>query len=112
MAQWLGQFTGRTHRTAVADAEQLLEHAVTVLNEASPADRHKKAKAVRALAKRVFSARVRFLKAGIAATADPATAEVLERHALQIARLQHALAAVTRGGVEAIVQEFAPPLFP
>lgn len=107
MAQWLGQFTGRTHKTAVADAEQLLEHAVAVFNDASSNDRAKKAKTVRSLAKRLLLARARFLRAGIAAIADPATAEVLDEHARQIARLQDTLAAVTRGGVEAIIQEFS-----
>jgi len=107
VAQWLGQFTGRTHRTAVSDAERLLEHAVTAFNNASPADRAKKAKAVRALAKRLLAARTRFLRAGIAASTDPATAEVVEEHALQLAKLEDMLAAVTRGGVEAVIREFA-----
>jgi hypothetical protein len=107
VAQWLGQFTGRTHGTAVSDAERLLEHAVTIFGEASPADRTKKAKACRALAKRVLSARARFLRARIAATADPATTEIVDGNALQIASLEDALAAVTRGGVDAIVREFA-----
>jgi len=91
----------------VADAEELLEHAVAVFNDAEPTDRAKKAKTVRALAKRVFAARARFLRAGIAASSDPEIAEVLEQHALRIARLEDTLAALTRGGVEAIVQEFA-----
>jgi hypothetical protein len=107
VAQWLGQFTGRTHRTAVSDAEQLLENAVAAFNQASAGDRAKKAKAVRVLAKRVFSARARFLRASIAATTDPMTAEVVEEHALQVARLENRLAGVTAGGVEAIVGEFA-----
>ena len=91
----------------MSDAEQLLEHAVTVFNQASPGDRAKKAKAVRALAKRVFSARARFLRASIAATTEPATADVVEGHAAQVARLENTLTAVTRGGVEAIIREFA-----
>jgi hypothetical protein len=107
VAQWLGQFTGRTHRTAVSDAEQLLEHAVTVFSEASSADRAQKAKTIRALAKRVLSARTRFLKASIAAATDPATANVLKEHALHIAKLGDTLTVVTHGGVEAIVREFA-----
>jgi hypothetical protein len=107
MAQWLGQFTGRTHRTAVSDAERLLEHAVTAFNNTSPADRAKKARAVRALAKRLLAVRTRFLRAGIAAATDHATAEVVEEQALQLAKLDDMLAAVTRGGVEAIIRELA-----
>ncbi len=91
----------------MADTEQLLERAVTVFNEASPGDRAKKAKAVRALAKRALSARARFLRASIAAATDPATAEVVEGHALQVAKLSDLLTALAHGGVEAIVLEFA-----
>jgi hypothetical protein len=91
----------------VSDAEQLLEHAFTVFTEASSADRVKKAKTIRALAKRVFSARIRFLKASVAAATDPTTAKVLKEHALQIAKLEDTLTVVTHGGVEAIVREFA-----
>jgi len=85
----------------------LLEHAVSAFGEASPADRAKKAKACRALARRVFSARARFLRARIAATTDPATAEVVEARAPQVSSLETTLAAVSRGGVDAIVREFA-----
>jgi hypothetical protein len=107
VAQWIGQFSGNTHKTAVLDAEQLLQHAVTVLNDASLPDRKKKAKSVQALAKRVYAARVRFLKAAIVAATDPATDEVVAKHTRQVTKLEDALTAVTRGGPEAIVREFS-----
>lgn len=67
MAQWLGQFSGHTHATKVEDAEESLRHAVTVFHTAEASDRNRKAKAVRRLAQRLLSARMKLLKARIVA---------------------------------------------
>lgn len=107
MAQWLGQFTGRTHRTAVLDAHELMQHAVAAFINANPAEKPKKAKAVRTLAKRLLTTRVRFLKARLSAATDPALDEVLAEHAHEIARLEQALSALVSGGVAEILREFS-----
>ena len=107
MAQWLGQFTGRTHATAVRDAEQLLRHAVEQLRLASHLEQPRKAKAVRALAKRVHSARVRFLKASIQAASDPNIASVHDNHAHELDRLRAALSRVEDAAVEGVLEEFS-----
>lgn len=107
LAQWLGQFTGRTHGTAVRDAEELLRHAVAQLRLASPDHRARKAKAVRALAKRVYSARVRFLKASIQAVSEPNVASVHDDHGRDFDRLQSALSRVEAASLDGVLEEFS-----
>ena len=54
MAQWLGQFIGRTHETRVRDAEDALKRAVQAFRDVSaPHEREKKVKNVRHLATRL-----------------------------------------------------------
>ena len=70
MAQWLGQFTGSTHATRLADAEDALRHAVDALGgAASDGERAQKMHAVHVGAERVVALRLRMLKARIIALA-------------------------------------------
>ena len=108
MAQWLGQFAGHTHATAVRDAEHLLRHAIDQLRLTSHGDQAKKAKAVGALAKRVYSARVRFLKARIQAVSDPSIASAHEERGRELDRLRAALIHVERASVAGVLEEFSP----
>jgi hypothetical protein len=106
MAQWIGQFIGRTHGAAVTDAEQLLLHAVGALKSASVVDRPRKMKAVRALAKRLYSARAHFLKTRVKSATELAPDKRRPPDPREVARLQEALNALTSGGVAAILAEF------
>jgi hypothetical protein len=107
MAQWLGQFSGNTHATAVADAEELLRHAIDVLRATSAGpERARKAKAVRNLAKRVFSARERFLKARRVEVHRVRTEEAMARHAREIDSLQCREAQLRKDGIVGILHEF------
>lgn len=64
MAQWNGQYTGNSHLTKVEDLEATLRHAVTIFREASSsAESDTKGKAVRKLAEKLLSARLKFLRA-------------------------------------------------
>jgi hypothetical protein len=106
MAQWLGQFTGKTHRTAVEDAEALVRHAASVFRKAVEAERPKKAKAVRALAKRLHAARLRFLRAQIRGASDHAITNVLTGHAQDLRKLEQAITVAEAEGVDGILREF------
>ena len=72
MAQWLGQFSGRTHETRVHDAEDALKHAVQAFrNVSAPHEREAKAKNVRHLATRLLQARIRLFKARLSRASEP-----------------------------------------
>ena len=71
MAQWSGQFTGRTHLSKVQDREQKLQHAIEVYrNLESQTETEAQRQTVLRLAKQLLDARVRANKARIAAL-DP-----------------------------------------
>jgi len=65
MAQWAGQYTGRTHATANVDAEALLVRAIAAFSAADEATRARRAKQVAHLAKRLLTVRRRQLKARV-----------------------------------------------
>lgn len=109
MAQWLRQFSGNTHQTAVLDAEGLLKRAVQAFVDASPVEKPEKLKSVRALTKRLYTVRVRFLKAQLSAAADPACDTVLAARSHEIAKLEQALSLLTAGGMAQILKEFSVP---
>jgi hypothetical protein len=103
MAQWRGQFTGLTHETKVADAEDSLRTAVAALRAAEPNALPAKVKAVRRLAARLLAVRLKALKARrVLATPliEPST-----RYDL----LVQEEAATRTAGVDAILVEFGAP---
>ena len=104
MAQWLGHFSGHTHATKVEDAEEALRHAVTVFRAAGTGDHPRKAKSVRGLAERLLSARLKLLKARIAAL-EP-VAEGREQNAAGIEALRVREAQTRADGVKGILAEF------
>jgi hypothetical protein len=107
MAQWLGQFTGNTHKTKVLDAQALLEHAVEVFKNAGPAERFEKAKAVCRLAKRLHDARQRFLKARTKALTRPNVDPQGPVESREVEKLRAALSDLVYGGISQILDEFA-----
>jgi hypothetical protein len=121
MAQWLGQYTGKTHATRVADAEVALRRAADVLCEELTADeRLQKALAVRGLAERVVALRLRMIRARIVAlcaddrfdtggrSSDWETARDMPRRgpAESISSLRAREELVREGGVEMVLREF------
>jgi hypothetical protein len=107
VAQWLGQFSGHTHATKVEDAEDALRHAVTAFRAAGPDDRRRKAKSVRNLAEQLLTARLKLLKARLAAL-EPA-ADGREQNADRIESLRARESQTRAAGVSGILAEFGAP---
>jgi hypothetical protein len=104
VAQWLGQFSGHTHATKVEDAEEALRHAVAAFRAAGAGDRDRKAKSVRTLSARLLSARLKLLKARLAAL-EP-VAEGREQSADGIEALRAREAQTRADEVNGILAEF------
>jgi len=103
MAQWFGQFSGHTHATKVEDAEDALRHAVAAFRTATPDERARKAKSVRSLAERLLVARLKLLKARVAAL-EPKTGDL--RSSTGIDSLKEREAKTRAEGVSGILVEF------
>ena len=99
MAQWQGQFSGRTHATKVRRLERTLAVAVSALKAASDNERGKKLKAVRTIATRLLSARLHMMRSRISVAR-----EKQEESSVATLRSREETARVT--GVEAILREF------
>ena len=98
MAQWMGQYSGHTHATKLADLEASLRKAMKAWVTCPPIERSQKGKAARRLAERVLAARSRILRAQIA-TLRPTDEEKRDS-------LQHRLEDLETGGVDAVLAEF------
>ncbi len=101
VAQWIGQFTGLSHCTKLADAEATLRTAVATFRAANPAESTTKAKAVRRLAARVLNLRVKLLKARRNAYGPVDDSSVWAQKLLEPER------AILASGVSGILVEFA-----
>jgi hypothetical protein len=105
VAQWLGQFSGHTHATRAEDAETTLRHAVAVFRAASSADdRNRKARSVRSLAERLLSARLKLLKARLAALQP--VAEGADKQSGNLKSLREREAQTRTDGIRGILVEF------
>ena len=101
MAQWAGGYSGNTHSSRVQETEKLFREAITALRSATAVTSvRSKAKAVRQIARKLLLARVRLMKARVAAL--PGGARISRR---QLA-LQKELAATQARGVAGILEEF------
>ena len=100
MAQWMGQYSGHTHKTRVEDMEAALHRTVAALRLAtSEQDRRKKAKAVLHVAKRLTSARMKLGKTHHAALQSLNAMEPHEPKAESLSKLKarirpHVLASI------------------
>lgn len=107
MAQWLGQFSGRTHETRVQDAEDALTHAVQAFRDASaPHERGRTAKNVRHLAMRLLQARIRLFKARLSRASEPRMTGQPSAWSDGVDHLREQENATRSGGVQAILVEF------
>lgn len=104
MAQWLGQFTGHTHATKVADREKILCEAISrclAANTDVDAPPH-----LPSLAQRVIDARLKFMRAQLSELREPRSGAMPLQ---QIERMEHRIRELESGGVPAILREFHCP---
>ena len=99
MAQWSGQFSGLTHESKLADAEDALRVAIAVFRIV-PTDAAK-AKAVRRLATRVLNLRLKLLKVRRIAKGPVDSASI------RAEQLQARERTVSAAGVRGILAEFS-----
>ena len=101
LAQWAGGYSGNTDASRVQDTETLLRKAITALRGASPSPSARtRAKVVRQLASKLLVARVRLMKARLAAL--PGGTPASRRRVA----LQERLASAQARGVTGILDEF------
>ncbi len=99
MAQWTGQYTGKTHLSKIRDRELLLRQAVEKLRQCqTPSDRDAQASAVVRFADDLLRARVRAKRAQIAALSP--------RELDQREQWERKLRELIDDGVQSILDEF------
>lgn len=97
MAQWMGQFSGRTHESRVKDAEVNLRRGI---------DSGHEPKNVSSLAEKLLAARVRQRKARLSRMRELTTGDSPEEKAQAIVSIEQNLREIEAGGVAAILREF------
>jgi hypothetical protein len=107
MAQWMGQFTGNSHATKIEDLETTLRHAINVYREVRErVESQTKEKAIRKLAEKLFTARLKYLKARLY-EAEPVMENKEERRQRKrVETLRQQEVKVRSDGVNGILLEF------
>ena len=103
MAQWSGQFSGRTHATKVEDLEEAVSRAAAALRVARERETNDKSKAIHKLAERLLQARLKELKASI-------SEEALGDREARTVRLSTRRDELIASGVAGILREFNVPI--
>jgi hypothetical protein len=103
MAQWIGQFSGRTHETKVQEVEDALRLAIQSYRTASDAEHANKLKAIRHLADRLLGARLKALRARISTLTEPGSKRLDATNAAQLRTREQELQAQ---GVDDVLREF------
>jgi hypothetical protein len=101
MAQWRGQFLGKSHQSKVFDREAILRHAIEVYRcKQSDVDRLVQAKNVIRLADRLRIARIRVIKARLNALGP------LRGQSALANEMEEDIRKLVENGVRAILEEF------
>ena len=107
MAQWQGQFSGRTHETRVREVEATLRRTVSALREESSAEvQERLKKQVRNLAKRLLTARLHLLKSRVGKASEQRMTGAPSAWADGIATLRAKEAQTRQEGINGILREF------
>ena len=92
MAQWIGQFSGLTHKTKVHDLEESLRLAVAAYATARETERASRAHGVHQLAERLLAARLKALRAQLSALQEPGAKQSIEPEFTRLKRKEQELA--------------------
>jgi len=103
MAQWMGQFTGRTHESKVKELERTLEKAIEALKEASSDNFNAKRKSVLKVSARLLAARHKAIKARISKISETRS---LENDSSKTRNLIQREKEINTNGVEMILKEY------
>lgn len=104
MAQWVGQFTGHTHATKVADREEILREAIS---QCLPADSGAVAPPrLASLAQRVIDARLKYMRAQLSDLREPRSGAMPLQ---QIDRMEHRIKELESEGIPGTLREFRCP---
>ena len=105
MAQWIGQFSGRTHESRVVDAEVTLRHAIGTLSTSGPETISQARRNVLKLAEKLLSTRIRQRKARLSQQRERLGAPN-EADAQVLASMERGIAELQRAGFGTILKEF------
>jgi hypothetical protein len=100
-------YTWRNHATKVSDTEDLLRQAIRRYHALpSQAATREEGARIKALAKRLLSARARYLKAREVEVGRVGTEESATLHATEIASLRRRQVELAAGGIAGLLREF------
>ena len=103
MAQWMGQFTGRTHESKIKDIEDSLVSAIEALKVADEANIDAKRKSVVKLCERLLSARHKAVKARISKISETRSMENDSKKTQSLVQREKEL---REHGIESILVEY------
>lgn len=103
MAQWKGQFSGRTHETRLAEAEAVLREALGHKREVHA---EIPSATLDQLAEKVLFARVHLLKAKIDRAQHKPTEEHFSEMAATVDKWKARIEELEKGGVSDVLREF------
>ncbi len=103
MAQWAGQYTGRTHESKIKDIEDTLLIAINSLKNADETTIGEKRKSVVKLCERLLSARHKAIKARISKITETRSFETDDKKTTSLRKKEKQL---KEKGIDGIIQEF------
>ena len=103
MAQWMGQYSGRTHESKVQELENSLSKAIEALRTSEISEVDKKQKSVLKLCERLLTARHKEIKARISKLSETRSFDDDPKKTQNLVEKEQKL---LDGGVKAILVEF------
>jgi len=102
MAQWQGQFSGRTHATKVEDIERTLLTSIDSLTQGDEQKRKELLQNTHAIAKKLLTVRLKMLRTRMTQLSEPGRPQDQR----QTASLKATIDQMMAEGMDAIMREF------